>query len=74
MEYVGFASDWDEVVIRGSKENREFIAFWLKDGRIQAGMNVNIWDVSETIGELIKSKRQIDLVALADPDTDLATI
>jgi hypothetical protein len=37
-------------------------------------MNVNIWDVSETIGELIKSKRQIDLVALADPDTDLATI
>lgn len=74
MEYVGFASDWDEVVIRGSKESREFIAFWLKDGRIQAGMNVNIWDVSETIGELIKSKRQIDLVALADPDTDLATI
>ncbi|HNC06241.1 MAG TPA: oxidoreductase C-terminal domain-containing protein, partial [Solirubrobacterales bacterium] len=74
MEYVGFASDWDEVVIRGSKENREFIAFWLNDGQIQAGMNVNIWDVSETIGELIKSKRQIDLVALADPDTDLATI
>lgn len=74
MEYVGYADDWDEVVVRGSKESREFIAFWLKDGRVQAGMNVNVWDVSETIGELIKSRRQIDLAALADPNADLATL
>jgi 3-phenylpropionate/trans-cinnamate dioxygenase ferredoxin reductase subunit len=74
MEYVGYATDWDEVVIRGKKEAREFIAFWLKEGRIQAGMNVNIWDVNDTIGELIKSRRQIDLAALADPDTDLASL
>ena len=74
MEYVGYATDWDEVVIRGSKEEREFIAFWLKDGQIQAGMNVNIWDVSDTIAALIKSERSVDLAALADPDVDLATL
>ncbi len=74
MEYVGHAADWDELVIRGSKEEREFIAFWLKDDRIQAGMNVNIWDVSETIGELIRSGEAVDTMALADPDTDLATL
>ena len=74
MEYVGYATEWDEIVIRGSKESREFIAFWLRDGRVQAGMNVNIWDVSDTIAELIKSGKEIDLVALADPEADLATL
>ena len=74
MEYAGFATDWDEVVIRGDEKDREFIAFWLNEGRVQAGMNVNIWDVSETITGLIRSRRPVDLAALADPDTDLATL
>lgn len=74
MEYAGFATDWDEVVIRGDENGREFIAFWLNEGRVQAGMNVNIWDVSETITGLIRSRRPVDLAALADPDTDLATL
>lgn len=74
MEYAGFATDWDEVVIRGDEKGREFIAFWLNEGRVQAGMNVNIWDVSETITGLIRSRRPVDLAALADPDTDLATL
>lgn len=74
MEYVGYATEWDEVVVRGSTESREFIAFWVKEDRVLAGMNVNIWDVSETIGELIRSRRQVDAAALADPDTDLATL
>lgn len=74
MEYVGYATDWDEVVIRGDKDAREFIAFWLKDGRVLAGMNVNIWDVSDTIGELIRSRRAVDVAALANPDADLATL
>jgi len=73
MEYTGYATDWDQVVIRGSKEEREFIAFWLKEGRIQAGMNVNVWDVTEVIGELIRSKATVDPMALSDPETDLAS-
>lgn len=74
MEYVGFATDWNQVVIRGNTKSREFIAFWLKDDRIQAGMNVNIWDVSDTIAELIKADRPVDTAALANPETDLATL
>lgn len=74
MEYAGFATDWDEVVIRGDEKGREFIAFWLNEGCVQAGMNVNIWDVSETVTGLIRSRRPVDLAALADPDTDLATL
>ena len=55
MEYSGFATDWDEVVFRGDTAKREFIAYWLKDGRVLAGMNVNVWDVNEEIQELVRS-------------------
>ena len=32
MEYVGYADTDDEVVVRGSLADREFIAFWQRDG------------------------------------------
>ena len=34
----------------------EFIAFWLSDGRVVGGMNVNVWDVNEHVQELIRSR------------------
>lgn len=74
MEYSGYATEWDEVVIRGSREAGEFMAFWLKDGRVTAGMNVNIWDVNEDVQALIRLQRQVDTRALADPDTPLQSI
>ena len=74
MEYAGFAPEWDEVVLRGDPAGREFIAFWLKDGRLVAGMNVNIWDVSKTIAAIVASKRPVDRAALIDPATDLASL
>jgi 3-phenylpropionate/trans-cinnamate dioxygenase ferredoxin reductase subunit len=55
MEYTGYAADWDEVVFRGDVAAREFIAFWLKDGRVLAGMNVNVWDVTDKIKELVQT-------------------
>ena len=60
MEYAGHATDWDEVVFRGDVDAREFIAFWLKDGRVLAGMNVNVWDVTDDIQALIRSRTQVD--------------
>ncbi len=72
MEYSGYASDWDEVVFRGAVGDREFVAFWLKDERLVAGMNMNVWDVSDPIRELIRSRRRLDPRQLADPDTLLA--
>jgi 3-phenylpropionate/trans-cinnamate dioxygenase ferredoxin reductase subunit len=49
MEYTGFAAGWDEVVLRGDPGAREFVAFWLRGGRVLAGMNVNVWDVTDAI-------------------------
>src|SRR4029079_8452222 len=74
MEYRGLATEWDEIVFRGDVDGREFIAFWIADGRLLAGMNVNVWDVSETIGELIRSRRPLDPARLADPDVALESL
>jgi 3-phenylpropionate/trans-cinnamate dioxygenase ferredoxin reductase component len=74
MEYAGHATEWDEVVFRGDVEGREFIAFWLQGGRVMAGMNVNVWDVTDHIQALIRSRAEVDVGSLRDPDVDLATL
>ena len=51
---------------------REFVAFWLHEGGVVAGMNVNIWDVNEPIRELIRSRRAVDRSVLADPGVPIA--
>ena len=71
MEYAGFAAAWDEVVFRGDVAAREFIAFWLAGGRVLAGMNVNVWDVTERIQALIRSQVAVDRNRLADPAVPL---
>jgi 3-phenylpropionate/trans-cinnamate dioxygenase ferredoxin reductase component len=74
MEYSGLAAAEDRVVFRGDPAGREFIAFWLRDERVVAGMNANIWDVTESIQALIRSRQPVDVDALADPGTDLDSL
>jgi 3-phenylpropionate/trans-cinnamate dioxygenase ferredoxin reductase component len=71
MEYSGYARTWDRVVFRGDGESREFIAFWLTGDRIVAGMNVNMWDVTDQIRRLIRDRVTVDDRRLADPDVPL---
>ncbi|MGH4028098.1 NAD(P)/FAD-dependent oxidoreductase [Actinomycetota bacterium Odt1-20B] len=76
LEYSGWAppGTYDQVVVRGDAGKREFIAFWLKEGRVLAGMNVNVWDVTEAIQNLIRTGAKPDPEALADPSVPLASL
>jgi 3-phenylpropionate/trans-cinnamate dioxygenase ferredoxin reductase component len=74
MEYAGRSEPTDEVVFRGDRDAAEFIAFWLRDRRITAGMNVNVWDVNDQIQALINSRKQFDRGALTDPGTPLDSL
>ena len=76
METAGLPEpgSYDEVVYRGDRDAREFIAFWLSGGAVVAGMNVNVWDVTDDIQSLIRSKRQVDAARLADPSTPLTDV
>lgn len=74
MEYAGFAPRWDRVVFRGDPASRAFLAFWLREGRVVAGMNANVWRVNDAITALVASKRQVDVERLADPAVPLDDI
>jgi NADPH-dependent 2,4-dienoyl-CoA reductase/sulfur reductase-like enzyme len=76
MEYSGWAppGTYDQVVIRGDAGKREFIAFWVKGNRVLAGMNVNVWDVTDPIQQLIRTKAQVDTEALANPHVPLDSL
>jgi 3-phenylpropionate/trans-cinnamate dioxygenase ferredoxin reductase component len=75
MEYAGLHDPAsDELVVRGDMASREFIAFWLRGDRLVAGMNVNVWDVSDTIQELVGSGATVDRARLADPAVALGDV
>jgi 3-phenylpropionate/trans-cinnamate dioxygenase ferredoxin reductase component len=76
MEYIGYVgpTGYDEVVFRGDVPGREFIVFWLKGGKVLAGMNVNVWDVVDDITSLILADRAVDTAVLADPSVPLAQV
>ncbi|MET9222238.1 NAD(P)/FAD-dependent oxidoreductase [Streptomyces sp. NPDC088197] len=75
MEFSGNAApgSYDQVVCRGDVGKRQFIAFWLNEGRVLAGMNVNVWDVTEPIQQLIRSGRAVDPERLSDPAVPLTS-
>ena len=74
MEYSGYATEWDEVVFRGDVAAHEFVDFLLKDQRLVAGLNMNVWDASQPIRELIRSRQRLDAGELSDPDTPLSEL
>ncbi|GLP80991.1 hypothetical protein TUM20984_24110 [Mycobacterium antarcticum] len=73
MEYSGYIGPdgYDRVVFRGDVPSGEFIAFWMRDGRVLAGMNVNTWGVTDAIEALVRSGARVDPAALADPEVRL---
>ena len=57
--------------MRGDPAAREFVAFWMFDDCVMAGMNVNVWDVTDPIKQLIQERIAVSDRDLADPDVPL---
>jgi NADPH-dependent 2,4-dienoyl-CoA reductase/sulfur reductase-like enzyme len=64
-EYRGLADPGrDRLVVRGNLEQREFIAFWLRNGAVAAALNVNLWDDGDALQDLVDSGRPVEPDAL----------
>src|SRR6266566_1205135 len=76
MECAGLPEPgrYDQVLYRGDRITREFIAFWLSGGSVIAGMNVNVWDVNDDIQSLIRAARPVDPARLTNPDIPLTDL
>ena len=76
MECAGLPvpGTYDQIAYRGDRDALEFVAFWLSAGKVAAGMNVNVWDVSDDIQALIRSGRVVDVARLTDPTIPIPEI
>jgi 3-phenylpropionate/trans-cinnamate dioxygenase ferredoxin reductase subunit len=74
MEFAGDIVGADRTLVRGDLDSRAAIVFWLAGERLVAGMNINIWDVSDPIQTLIARGGEVDDHALADADVSLAEL
>jgi 3-phenylpropionate/trans-cinnamate dioxygenase ferredoxin reductase subunit len=69
LQYAGFAYAWDDVVIRGSVEDRDFVAFYLNEGVLLGALGLDRGkDVRRSL-KLIGSRP--DPAKLKDPEVDL---
>jgi 3-phenylpropionate/trans-cinnamate dioxygenase ferredoxin reductase subunit len=74
LQSMGHAADADELVVRGSMEERDFVAFHLKGGVVRAAVGLNRGkDVRRSAG-LIRARAQVDAAALKDEDVDLRSL
>ncbi len=79
MEFAGWIPPGaaTDLVIRGDVDRHEFVAFWMIGDRVAAGMNVNVWDVTDAIQHLVRAGLAgavVDRAALADPAAPLTDL
>ena len=74
IQMAGFASEWDDLVVRGSIPDRSFAAFLLRDGVLRSTFTMD-WrlDCRRSM-PLIRAKARPDPRLLADPEVDLRTL
>jgi 3-phenylpropionate/trans-cinnamate dioxygenase ferredoxin reductase subunit len=82
LEYVGFARSWERMVLRGSSESREFLAFYLTQGMMQAAFGLNRGGDPEleadaelrACQDLIGGRIRLSETALADDRENLRSL
>jgi 3-phenylpropionate/trans-cinnamate dioxygenase ferredoxin reductase component len=74
LQYGGFAMKWDDVVTRGSLEDRDGVAFYLKDRVVLAALGLNRGKDVRRAMKLISARATPDPAALSNPDIDLRTL
>jgi 3-phenylpropionate/trans-cinnamate dioxygenase ferredoxin reductase subunit len=74
LQYGGFAFEWDRIVIRGSIDDRDFVAFYLKDGVLLAALGLNRGKEVRRAMKLVSARAAPDPGALADEGLDLRTL
>jgi 3-phenylpropionate/trans-cinnamate dioxygenase ferredoxin reductase subunit len=72
LQYAGFHTDWDRLAVRGNMKGRDFSAFYLKGGIVQAVVALNRGEDVRLATPLIEGHVPVDADQLADESRDLA--
>jgi 3-phenylpropionate/trans-cinnamate dioxygenase ferredoxin reductase subunit len=74
LQYAGHAARWDRIVVRGSTDERSFVAFYLNDGVVLAALGLNRGKDVRRAMKLIRNRAKPELELLRDEDVDLRTL
>ena len=71
LQYVGYHTEWDELIVRGSLEDRSFLAFYIKDGRVLAAVGIGRGEEVQRCAAIIEAGAPVDTEKLSDEGVDL---
>jgi 3-phenylpropionate/trans-cinnamate dioxygenase ferredoxin reductase subunit len=74
LQYFGFAAEWGELAVRGSLEQRDFVAFYIQEGRLVASAGIGRGRDLRRTAALIKARASVATSQLADDEVDLRTL
>ena len=74
LQYAGFHSAWEQLVVRGRLGSDSFLACYVNEGRIDAAVALNRAKDLRRVMPLIKARRPIDLEQLRDDSVDLRSL
>lgn len=74
IQYAGHHAGWDQLVVRGSLEERSFVAFYLEAGRVMAAVALNRGKDLRRSMAMIRSGVAVDPSKLRDPDVDVRSL
>jgi 3-phenylpropionate/trans-cinnamate dioxygenase ferredoxin reductase subunit len=82
IEYVGLTQSWERIVVRGSYDSKKFLAFYLKQGVLQAAFGLNRGGDPElepdsdlhVCQDLISRRVRLSEAALADESVNLRSL
>ena len=74
LQYVGHATRWDEIVLRGDVAARSFTAFYIEAGRLRAALTVNRHRDIRPSRELIRSGAPVASDKLRNEELELKSL
>jgi hypothetical protein len=73
LGYVGHAAGWDEEIVNGDIEGRNFILYYLRDGRLLAAAAMGRDRQLNALHQLMAREQEPSVDDLANRDLDLTT-
>ncbi len=74
LQYVGFPTEWHDIVVRGDLSAPEATVFFMRDGAVHAAATINRPRELRSARRLCESRAVVAPAVLADPETDLRAL
>ena len=74
LQYAGFHTKWERLVVRGRLDSGSFLAFYVNDGRVDAVVGLNRAKDVRRAMPLIRARRTLNLEQLQDDSVDLRSV